>query len=111
MAQSGADVETSYVSSTYPPVPADSGMLMSGDLVFYLASLAKSHLLKSFSASTSTSLGVWLAPAGPNYIDDASWANGNTSCPEASIAAGSFSAQGMLQAWNNYMECGKICRC
>ena len=111
IASSGLDAEADYVSTTYPPVPADSGALMSRDLVHYLAAMAGSNMLKSFSASVSISLGVWLAPAGPSYADDAMWALGNHSCSEASIAAGPFTAQGILQAWNNYLECGKICEC
>ena len=99
-----------YVSRTYPPVPATSGSLLSRDLVYFLAS-SPPHQLKSFS-SLGVSLAIWLAPAGPNYIDDAAWSLSNASCSDASIAAGPFVAKdSIVQAWNNYVQCGKICSC
>ena len=86
-------VESNYVSQTYPPLPSISGSILSRDLVQYLAALANSQSLKSFAASLSASLTIWLAPATPNYVDDAFWSSSNVSCSSAVIAAGPFYGQ------------------
>ena len=105
-------VETKYVSQTYPPMPADAGSLLSRDLVHFLAAISQSHLFSGFSSSLSASLAIWLAPASPNYLDDASWSLNNNSCSGSSMAAGPFVAKGALtEVWTNYLKCGKICSC
>ena len=107
----GLAPETSYVSNTYPPVPADSGSLLSKDLVRFLSTSSKSGLLKTFS-SIEKSLSIWLAPAGPQYIDDYGWNLDNKTCSVHSMAAFPFDEPKlMMQAWKNYLACGKMCAC
>ena len=107
----GHNIETAYVSSTYPPIPAEAGSLLSKDLVRFLAVSARSGLLKTFS-TVGKSLSIWLAPAGPNYVDDSGWNLDNKSCSIQSIAASPFKDdKSMLKAWGNYLTCGKMCSC
>ena len=103
--------EKSYISSTYPPIPAESGSLLSKDLIQFIAISSRTGLLQTFS-SVGKSLSVWLAPAGPNYIDDSGWNLDNISCPKHSIAAHPFNEPKlMMRAWENYLGCGKMCEC
>ena len=107
----GPSPETSYISATYPPIPTDSGCLLSKDLVQFIAKSAGSGVMKTFS-SIGKSLGVWLAPACPNYVDDFGWNFDNKTCSIHSMVAGPFtSGKSMMQAWNNYLTCGKMCAC
>ena len=107
----GFSPENTYISKSYPPIPAASGSLLSKDLVQYLAKTARSGMLKTFP-TIGKSLSIWLAPVGPNYVDDAGWNLDNKSCSIHSIAASPFKdADSMKQAWNNYLACGKMCTC
>ena len=107
----GVAAETTYVSKTYPPIPAHAGSLLSKDLVRFLSITSRSGLLKSFS-SVEKSLSIWLAAAGPTYIDDSGWNVDTQTCSIHSMAAGPYTDQSsMIQAWDNYLLCGKMCPC
>lgn len=107
----GNNPETTYISTTYPPIPSDAGSLLSKDLVRFLAISSKSGLMKTFS-SVGKSLSIWLAPSGPNYIDDTGWNSDNNSCSIYSIAASPYiDPSSMKKAWENYLTCGKMCSC
>ena len=107
----GVAAETTYVSKTYPPIPASAGSLLSKDLVRFLSISSRSGLLKSFS-SIEKSLSIWLAAAGPTYIDDSGWNIDTHTCSIHSMAAGPYTEPSlMMQAWDNYLLCGKMCSC
>ena len=107
----GVAAETTYVSKTYPPIPAYAGSLLSKDLVRFLSITSRSGLLDSFS-SVEKSLSIWLASAGPTYIDDSGWNVDTQSCSIHSMAASPYTEPSlMIQAWDNYLMCGKMCSC
>ena len=105
----GPNSERSYVSQTYPSKPSQAGSLLSRDLVDVLVRHAED--LKSFS-SLSASLSIWLAPFAPIYIEDQGFSADNETCSKSSVAVAPYSnKEEMMQAWDNYKDCGIICHC
>jgi hypothetical protein len=105
----GDEAETNYHSSHYPVIPAETGSVLSRDLVDFLA--RNSESFSPFS-SVSASLGVWLAPVSPETLDEGEWTSGNSTCTQATVAYGPvWDKNGMMECWKNYRKCNKMCEC
>jgi hypothetical protein len=78
-------VNNNYFAPFFPPVPSESGSVISRDLVIYLAH-NMNHLMQGFT-NIANSLSVWLAPVTPSYFEETGWLNRINESNKSSAAA------------------------